>query len=73
MSCLGIRAGTNVPRMSNIMNPGTYEPLCTSNCTIGIHIMPPIWDLLLAKWHWTGFWRITVVFSSKHHLSCPEY
>ena len=73
MSCLGTRAVTNVSRMSNPVNPGMYESLCTSKCTTGIHPVPPILDLLLAKWHWTCFWRITSVFRSKHHLSCPVY
>ena len=48
---------TNVSRMNNPIDPnflvpmnnGMYEPHCTSNCAIGSHIMPPIWDLLLAK------------------------
>ena len=73
MSCLGTRAVANLSRMSGPINPGVYEPLCTSNSAIDIHPVPPIWDLLLAKWHWTGFWRITAVSRSTHHLSCPEY
>jgi len=72
---------TNVSGMSNPINPhflallneGMYLPQCTSKYASGIHPMPPIWDLLLAKWHWTGFWHITVVFRCKSHLSCPEY
>jgi len=81
MSCLGTQAVTNVSRMSNPFNQdflaplyeGMYVPHCTSNCAIGIHAMPTIWDLLLAKWHWTCFWHITAVFRSKHHLSPPKY
>ena len=73
MSCLGTRAVPNLSRMSGPINSGMCEPLCTSNSAIGIHPVPPILDLLLAKWHWTGFWHITAVFRSKHHLSCPVY
>ena len=81
MSCLGTPAVTNVSRMSNTINPDFLAPLnkcrfethCTSNCAIGTHPVPPVWNLLLAKWHCTGFWHITVVFRCKNHLSCTEY
>ena len=73
MSCLGTQALTNVSRRSNPINWGMYEPQCTSNCATGIHSMPPIWDVLLAKWHWTCFWHIIAVFHCKNHVSCPDY
>ena len=81
MSCLGTAAVTNIAGMSNPinldflapLNEGMYVPHCTRNCAIGIHPMQPIWGLLLAKWHWTVFWHITVVFRCKHCLSSPEY
>jgi hypothetical protein len=81
MSCIDTPAVTNISRMSNSvnsdylvpLNKGMYEPDCSSDCAIGIHTAQPIWDLLLAKWHWTIFQHITVVFTSKHHLPCAEY
>jgi len=57
----------------HLYNKGMYEPHSTSNCAIGIHPMPPIWDLLFAKWHWTCFWHRTAVFPCKHHFPCAEY
>jgi hypothetical protein len=79
MSHLGTGSVTNVSTVNDRinadflapLNKGIYELHCTSNCDIGTHSMPPIWELF-AKWHWTGFWHITAVFCCEHHLSCPE-
>ena len=73
MSCLGTRAVANLSRMSGPINPGMYEPLCTSNSAIGIHPVPPIWDLLLAKMALDRFLAHNCGFRSKYHLSCPLY